>query len=246
MTPNDSRPVVSIIIPVFNEENRVGRSLERIFAFCNTQPYSYEVIVADDGSTDGSVNLIRDRFAKQCQLRIVQLSVHRGKGGAVQRGMLHGSGDFLIFSDADLSVPIEVLPKFLLELQRGFDVAIASRRAAGSVIEVNQDPFRKLMGNVFTSLSNFLLGLHHSDLTCGFKAFRRDAALEIFSRQRLDNWSFDSEILFLAKLKSLRVAEVAVTWRNDRATKVNLWRDVLASFLGLMAVRWNHLMRKYL
>lgn len=104
------QPVVSIIIPVFNEENRVGRSLERIFEFCNTQPYSYEVIIADDGSTDGTVKLIRDRFAKQGQLRIAQLSGHRGKGGAVQLGMLQGRGDFLFFSDADLSVSIEMLP----------------------------------------------------------------------------------------------------------------------------------------
>ena len=245
MAIKDSPPVVSIIIPVFNEEHRLGRSLERIFQFCDALPYSYEVIIADDGSTDGTVKLIRERFAERAQLRIAQLSIHRGKGGAVQLGMLQGRGDFLIFSDADLSVSIEMLPKFLAELQSEFDVAIASRRAAGSLIEVHQDSFRELMGRAFTSLSNILLSLHHSDLTCGFKAFRRDAAREIFSRQCLYNWSFDSEILFLAKLKSLRVAEVPVTWRDDRATKVNLWRDVVTSFWGLMAIRWNHLLRKY-
>ncbi len=245
MAIKDGPPVVSIIIPVFNEENRVERSLERIFEFCNAQPYSYEVIIADDGSTDGTIKLIRDRFATQSRLRIGQLSAHRGKGGAVQLGMLHGQGDFLVFSDADLSVSIELLPNFLYELQREFDVVIASRRTAGSLIEVHQSFFRELMGRGFTSLSNSLLGLSHSDLTCGFKAFRRDAAREIFSRQRLYNWSFDSEILFLAKLKSFRVTEIPVTWRNDRATKVNLWKDVITSFWGLIAIRWNHLLRKY-
>jgi len=238
-------PVVSIIVPVFNEENRLGPSLERIFAVCDAQTYSYEVIIADDGSTDGTIQLLRDHFGQQSQLRVVQLGVHRGKGGAVKLGMLQGRGDFLIFSDADLSVPIELLPEFIAVLQREFDVAIASRRATGSVIEVHQDSFREWMGRAFTVLSNCLLGLRHSDLTCGFKAFRREAAQEVFSRQRLDNWSFDSEILFLAKLKSLRVVEVPVTWRNDRATKVNLWRDAITSFLGLIAIRWNQLLRKY-
>jgi dolichyl-phosphate beta-glucosyltransferase len=203
------------------------------------------VIVVDDGSTDETVASIHRRFGVWSQLKIVQQPERRGKGAAVQQGMLHGQGDYLFFSDADLSVPIEALPTFLTELRNHCDVAIGSRRAPGAKIEIHQPFFRELLGRVFTFLSNLILGLRHSDATCGFEGFRRESARELFTRLRLQNWSFDSELLYLASLKKYRVTEIPVTWRNDQATKVRLWKDVFASFLGLLQIRANQLLGKY-
>lgn len=245
MSVNESPLNVSLIIPAYNEERRIGKSLEQIFPFCNAQGYPYEVIVVDDGSTDETVALIRERFGDQPHLRILQQPVHRGKGAAVQQGMLQARGDYLIFSDADLSVPIEALPTLLAELRNHCDCAIGSRRMAGSKIEVRQPRFRAIMGKFFTILSNLILGIRYYDATCGFKGFRREAARELFTRQRLQNWSFDSEILFIARRKGFRVSELPVVWRNDEATKVRLWKDVAASFLGLLSIRLNELLGRY-
>ena len=240
-----NNPIVSLIIPAYNEQKRIGKSLEQIFLFCNAQAYCYEVLVVDDGSSDDTVAFIRQRFGVQSQLRILQQPARGGKGAAVQRGMLEGQGEYLFFSDADLSVPIEMLSIFLAELRTNCDIAIGSRRAPGAVIEIHQPFFRELMGRVFTLLSNLVQGLRHSDTTCGFKGFRREIARELFIRQRLHNWSFDSELLYLAALKGYRVSEIPVTWRNDKATNVRLWKDVIASFLGLLSIRKNRLLDKY-
>jgi dolichyl-phosphate beta-glucosyltransferase len=236
---------LSLIIPAYNEEKRIGKSLEQIFPFCNALGCPYEVIVVDDGSTDKTAALVRQRFGDQPQLRIIRPPAHRGKGAAVQQGIREGLGDYIFFSDADLSVQIEMLPSFLAELRNHCDAAIGSRRAAGATIAVHQPQLRKMLGKVFTLLSNLILGIRHSDITCGFKGFRREVARELFARQRLHNWSFDSEILFLARIKGYRVTEIPVVWRNDRATKVRLWKDVMASFLGLLMIRWNQFMGRY-
>jgi dolichyl-phosphate beta-glucosyltransferase len=242
----ENHPVtLSLIIPAYNEERRIGKSLEQIFLFCNALGDPYEVIIVDDGSTDETVGCIRRRFGDRSQLKIVRQPERRGKGAAVQQGMLHGRGDYLFFSDADLSVPIEALPTFLTELRNHCDVAIGSRRAPGAKIEIHQPFFREMLGRVFTVLSNLVLGLRHSDATCGFKGFRRATAQDLFTRLRLPNWSFDSELLYLAHLKKYRVTEIPVTWRNDQATKVRLWKDVFASFLGLLQIRANRLLGKY-
>src|SRR6185503_18280138 len=165
---------ISLIIPAYNEEQRIGKSLEQIFRFCNAQAISYEVIVVDDGSSDDTVAFIRRRFGAQNELRILQQPARGGKGAAVQRGMLEGQGEYLFFSDADLSVPIETLSTLLTELRSHCDIAIGNRRTPGAVIEIHQPFFRELMGRIFTWLSNLVLGLRRSDFTCGFKGFRRE------------------------------------------------------------------------
>jgi len=228
---------LSLIIPTFNEERRIGKSLDRILTFLQAQPYPSEIIIVDDGSQDRTVDVVQQRSNSNPPIRIERQPHNMGKGEAIKRGMLQGNGSYLFFSDADLSVPIEALPTFLSILENGCDVAVGSRRKPGAVLEVHQPLYRELMGKVFTWLSNWILDLRVSDFTCGFKGFRREAARELFSRQRLGNWSFDPEILYLAKLKQYRVAEIPVRWRNDRATKVRLWRDVLSSFFGLLYIR---------
>lgn len=237
--------MISLIIPAFNEEQRIGKSLEQIFRFCNAQTLPFEVIIVDDGSSDGTVPFIRRRFGDHSQLKIVQQPGRRGKGAAVQQGMLQARGDYVFFSDADLSVPIETLSAFLVELQSRCDIAIGSRRAPGARIEVHQPLFRETMGRVFTSLSNFLLGTRYFDVTCGFKGFKREVARDLFTRQRLHNWSFDSEILFIARLRGYQVAEIPVSWRNEQGTKVRMWKDAVVSFVGLLQIRLNHILGKY-
>ncbi len=231
---------LSLIIPAFNEEARIGKSLERISDFLQSQPYFYELIIVDDGSLDRTVDLVRELFGRHPRVSIHRQSHNLGKGEAVRRGMLLGKGEYLFFSDADLAVPIETLSLFLSHLEKDCDVAIGTRQKSGAVIEVHQPIYREFMGKAYTRLSNWILGLSVSDFTCGFKGFRREAARELFSRQQLKGWSFDAEILYLARLKGYRVLEIPVRWRNDQATKVRLWRDAIASFLGLIRIRVNH------
>ena len=237
--------MISLIIPAFNEELRIGKSLEQIFRFCNAQALPFEVIVVDDGSSDDTVPFIRKTFGNRAELKIIQQPQQRGKGAAVRKGILQARGDYVFFSDADLSVPIETLSVFLIELQNLCDVAIGSRRAPGAKIEVHQPFMRETMGRIFTSLSNFVLGTRYFDVTCGFKGFKREVARDLFSRQRLRNWSFDSEILLIARLKQYRVAEIPVHWRNEQGTKVRVWKDAAVSFLGLLQIRLNQILGKY-
>jgi dolichyl-phosphate beta-glucosyltransferase len=236
---------LSLVIPAYNEEKRIGESLKRIVQFLETQPYTFEVIIVDDGSQDRTIEVVNQCHTLDSVIKIERQPRNLGKGEAIKRGMLSGSGRYLFFSDADLSVPIETLPALLATLENGCDMAVGSRRRAGAVIEVHQPLYRELMGTAFTRLSNWILSLQVSDFTCGFKGFRREATREIFSRQRLRDWSFDSEILYLAKLRRYRVGEIPVVWRDDRATKVRLWRDVVASFLGLLKIRLNHWLGRY-
>lgn len=246
MEPRQTPPVyLSLIIPAFNEEARIGRSLDHILSFLRSQPYSSEVIVVDDGSQDRTEQLVRDRFGERSGVRIYQQPRNLGKGEAVKKGMLLSDGEYLFFSDADLSVPIDMLPVFLTHLENHCEVAIGTRQEAGAVIEVHQPFLREFMGRVFTRLSNWILALHVSDFTCGFKGFRKDTARELFSKQRLENWSFDAEILYLAQLKGYRVSEIPVHWRNDKRTKVRLWRDIVSSFFGLLQIRFYEYWGKY-
>jgi dolichyl-phosphate beta-glucosyltransferase len=236
---------VSLIIPAFNEKARIVKSLDRILNFFKSEPYSTEVIIVDDGSKDCTGDLVRDRYENNGGVRIYQQSHNLGKGAAVKQGMLLANGEYLFFSDADLSVPIETLPSFLTQLENRFDVTIGTRRKDGAAIEVHQPFYRELLGGTYTKLSNRLLGLRVSDFTCGFKGFRREAARYLFSRQQLKNWSFDAEILYLAQLKGYRVLEAPVRWRDDRATKVRLGRDIFRSFLELLQIRFNDSQGKY-
>ncbi len=236
---------LSLIIPAFNEAKRIGKSLDKILDFLRAQNYLAEVIIVDDGSRDGTGEVVRERYSTNSGIIIHKQPRNVGKGEAVKQGMLLGNGKYLFFSDVDLSVPIEMLSVFLTHLENNCDVTIGTRQKPGAVIKVHQPFYRELMGKMYTRLSNWILGLPVSDFTCGFKGFRREAARELFSRQQLKNWSFDAEILYLAWLRGYRVQEIPVTWGDDRATKVRLWRDIITSFLGLLMIRLNYYLGKY-
>jgi len=236
---------LSLIIPAYNEELRIAGSLKRVLEFLEAQSYSSEVIIVDDGSQDRTVEVVRKISQGKDRVKILQNGKNLGKGGAVQSGMLQAKGEYLFFSDADLSVPIEMIGRLLTKLEKGSDIVIGSRAKPEAVVEIHQPFYREFMGRIFTRLSNWILGLSVSDFTCGFKGFRREVARDLFSRQRLKNWSFDSETLYLSQVKGYRILEIPVTWCNDRATKVRLWRDIITSFLGLLRIRLNHYLGRY-
>lgn len=227
---------LSLVIPVYNETQRLKAGLHTAINYLQKQTYSWEIIVVDDGSLDKTARIARQFIPP---IHLLKTSRNFGKGHAIRLGIEAAIGDYIIFSDIDFSVPISYLPKFLSALNK-FDVAIGSRRLPDSHIVEHQSLLRESLGRGFTKLSNLVLGLNCSDLTCGFKAFRAQVAKNLFSRQRLNRWAFDPEILFLAKKLNYRVIELPVSWHNDPHTKVNLLRDTLISFLALFHIRLLH------
>ena len=231
---------LSIVIPAYNEDARLPKSLEHIFAYLQTQPYRAEIIVVNDGSSDRTSEIVNASVQKYPGLRLLSNSGNRGKGFSVRRGMLEARGKIALFTDADLSTPIEEAGKLLEPLQDGgYDVAIGSRAVDRSLIEVHQPVIREQAGIFFNRLVQWIMGIELSDTQCGFKAFRMDRARIIFEQQRVEHFGFDPEILFLAKRHGLRVAEVPVRWSHVSASKVNVAADGIRMFLELLWIRWN-------
>jgi dolichyl-phosphate beta-glucosyltransferase len=237
---------LSIVIPAFNEERRLPKAIERIGSYLSARPWRAEIIVVDDGSSDATPKLIGSYREKYPSLRLIANGANRGKGFSVRHGVLEARGEIVLFTDADLSTPIEEADKLLVALrEQGYDVAIGSRGMDGSLIEVHQSVFREQAGNLFNFLVRRIAGLEFSDTQCGFKAFRREPARIIFEQQRIERFGFDHEILFLAKRHGLRAAEIPVRWSHDSATKVNVVGDGIRMFLELGVIRWNSLRGRY-
>ena len=231
---------LSIVIPAFNEEQRLPKTLDRVVAYLQTKPDRAEVIVVDDGSTDATARVVRDYSQRYVALRLVTNGGNKGKGFSVRHGMLEARGDVALFSDADLSTPIEEADKLLAAVRdQGYDAAIGSRAVDRSLIEVHQSAIREQAGIFFNRVVRWIMGIDFSDTQCGFKAFRRERSRIIFEQQRIERFGFDPEILFLAKRNGLRVAEIPVRWSHDSATKVNVLADGVRMFFELLLVRWN-------
>ena len=204
------------------------------------------MLVVDDGSTDATARVVEASRNGFPELRLISNGRNRGKGFSVQHGMLEARGEFALFTDADLSAPIEEADKLLARLRDGsYDGAIGSRAVDRSLIEVHQPAYRERAGIVFNRIVRGLTGLPFHDTQCGFKAFRREKARVIFEQQRTEGFGFDPEILFLARQKGLRIAEIPVRWAHDPTTKVNLFRDSVRMFLDVLAIRWNALVGRY-
>jgi dolichyl-phosphate beta-glucosyltransferase len=234
-------PALSVVIPAYNEQARIGASLDRALAWLDERGEDYELIVADDGSTDTTCALVEARAARHPRLKLLRLP-HRGKGGAVRGGMLAAQGRLVLFSDADLATPIEELDKLRAALAAGADVAIGSRALAGSDIRVRQHPARELMGRTFNLIIRAIVMGGIKDTQCGFKLFTAEAARDLFSRATVDGFAFDVEVLMLAKGR-WRVAEVPVVWRHVDESKVSPGKDaalMLRDVLKLRLSRWNH------
>lgn len=238
-------PFISIIIPAYNEEARIGPTLERIDEYMRSAGVDYEMIVVDDGSTDNTPSVVSDAARRMEGLRLVDNRVNRGKGFSVKNGFLNSSGRLVLFSDADLSTPIEELERFLPEIERGADIVIGSRSLKESNIIKRQPFYRVLMGKTFNKLVRLLTVSGLVDTQCGFKLFRRDSCEPLFKAQRVERFAFDVELLFLAQKKGLQIAELPVKWINSPQSKVHPVRDSLRMASDLLRIRMNYLIGRY-
>lgn len=236
-------PFLSIVIPAHNEELRLPRSLRQVFAFLKKQPYSAEVIVVENASSDRTLQLARDFALHQPNLTVLHED-KAGKGNAVRRGVLEARGEYRFICDADLSMPIDELEKFLPPALTGFDVVIASREAPGAV-RYNEPPYRHWGGRAINLVIRLLILPGLNDTQCGFKCFRAEAAEKIFSQQTLGGWSFDIEILYLARRKRMTITELPVHWYFDAGSKVSAVRDALYMIGDIFRIYSNALRGKY-
>ena len=253
-TSGEGPPVLSVVIPAYNEETRLAGTLERVVAYLEDRGQPYEVLVVDDGSTDSTAEIGGRMAGCFPHLKLIR-NRHRGKGYAVRTGVLAAKGDYILFSDADLATPIEEADRLLAELRAGYDVAYASREGVGAK-RLGEPLYRHLMGRLFNFLVQVLALPGVQDSQCGFKAFRRAVAHDIFQRVQLYGGQspviegsmvtgFDVEVLFLARRRGYRMAEVPVVWRYDRLSKVSLVRDSWQNLRDVLRVRWNALRGRY-
>lgn len=239
---------LSIVIPSFNEEKRLPRTLERIREYFVARPGGLdgiEVLIVDDGSTDGTPLIAQEWSRRLPGWRLVSNGENRGKGYSVRHGMLEATGRVALFTDADLSSPIEECEKLFAGLAQGYDYAIGSRAVDRSLIAVRQARHRELAGIIFNAFVRFFTGLPFHDTQCGFKAFILEPARIVLEQQRTEGFGFDPEMLFLAKRHGLRGIEVPVRWAHDPATKVHVVRDSLRMFSDLIVLRCNVLLGRY-
>jgi dolichyl-phosphate beta-glucosyltransferase len=230
--------MLSVVIPAYNEEERIGESLRRIKEYCQKARPAHEVIVVDDGSQDGTPSVVLNHAKQWKELKLMTLE-HRGKGHATKMGVLASSGEWILCSDADLSTPIEQVEN-MLAAGAQHAIVIGSRSISGASVTQPPPFHRKVMGRVFNWIVKALAVRGFQDTQCGFKLYRRDAARDIFSRITLDGFAFDVETLYLAGKLGYSVAEVPVSWRNDERTKVKLLYDPPKMLFDVMKIRWRH------
>lgn len=233
-----SQVFLSIIIPAYNEESRIGETVEQVIGYLSSRPYTWEILVADDGSTDATGRLVADLAAIHHNLRLISLC-HRGKGWAVKNAMLGAHGQYRLLCDADLSVPIEQVERFLPPQVGEVDIAIGSRETAGA--RRIGEPFRRhFMGRVYNMLVRLLAVPGLADTQCGFKCFRCEIVPELFQRQTMDGFAFDVEALFLATRAGMTLREIPVDWYFRERSKVRTFRDSWFMTLDLLKIRWRH------
>jgi glycosyltransferase involved in cell wall biosynthesis len=234
---------LSVVIPAYNEEGRLPETLETLRQYLTDRPYTWEVIVANDGSEDGTEAVVRE-FGRAYPGFRVHSFPHLGKGAAVKRGMLAAAGEYRFLCDADLSMPIELLERLLPPDGPAADIVIGSREAAGAR-RIGEPSGRWLMGRVFNGFTRLLATPGIRDTQCGFKVFRREPAEALFAAQTLDGFAFDAEILFLARKRGFSTAEVGIDWHYRAESKVRPFRDGWRTFRDLVVIRWRWLNRQY-
>jgi glycosyltransferase involved in cell wall biosynthesis len=242
---------LSIVIPAFNEERRLPKTMDQVLGYlAGSKPHARaantEVLVVDDGSTDGTAEVIRRIAQMNSNVRLLQNPGNRGKGYSVRNGMLHAEGEWILFSDADLSAPIEELEKLFRAIDSGSaDIAIGSRALDRKLIGVHQSWMRENAGRFFNLCMRLIVGLNFWDTQCGFKMFRREAAQRIFTLQRIDGFGFDVEALYLGQRLGYKIVEVPVRWNHVEGTKVDMFGDSARMFTDLLRVRWNAARGRY-
>lgn len=229
--------LLSIIIPIYNENTRLS-NIEKILAYIKTKSFTSEIILVNDGSDKVYEKHIQQIIHKNKKISLISYTSNRGKGYAIKTGMLAANGKYRLFTDIDLSTPIETFDVFLPHLKK-YEVVIGSRNKKGSRILVKQTYIRTQMGKTFTRLSQAILRMYVTDFTCGFKCFSDTAAQVIFQKMNIHRWGFDSEALFIAQKYGYKIQEVPVAWRNDPKSKVKIPRDIIKSFVELLRVVLN-------
>ena len=235
----------SFIVPAYNESERLEVSLPKVLDYVREQRLQSEIIVVNDGSTDDTADVVRRFMALHPDVHLVENPGNRGKGFSVRNGMLHAQGDVMLFTDADLSSPIYEAGKLFAAIEQGADVAIGSRWLRAELQTERQPWHRQLYGRLFNLALRMVLGLKFRDTQCGFKAFRRTAAQTIFTRQRVERWGFDPELLFLANKFKLRTVEIPVEWAHDHRSKISPLRDGIRMAIEMLSVRLNDLKGLY-
>lgn len=236
-------PFLSIIIPVYNEEKRLPGSLELILKFLQTQSYTAEIVLVENGSQDATLKIAHQYAKSYPNLRVIQNKI-RGKGLAVKRGMLEACGDYRFMCDIDLSMPIQEINRFLPPVLNDFDVAIGSREMPGSV-RYNEPPYRHFIGRVFNAFIRLIALPGLNDTQCGFKCVRGNITDELFQRQRLTGWSFDVEMLFIACHLGYRLVEIPIPWYFNPDSKIRVLSDSFHMGMDLLKIRWNALRGVY-
>ncbi len=236
-------PLLSIIIPAHNEEHRLPDTLEQICTFLAAQPYTAEVIVVENGSRDRTFEVAQEFTRCYTNVTVLQ-NPARGKGLAVQAGMMAATGDYRFMCDADLSMPIVEINRFIPPSLTNFDIAIASREAPGAV-RYHEPPHRHFVGRVYNTIIRLLALPGLQDTQCGFKCFSAAAAKELFPRQTLPGWAFDVELLYIARRRSYRIVEIGIPWYFNADSKIRVLHDSLRMGLDLLTIRWNGLRGLY-
>ncbi len=237
---------LSIIIPVYNEEFRIKNTLENITNYFSDKNFKYELILVNDGSSDNTVDVIKtfknkiNNNSKNFELLILNNDKNKGKGFSVRKGVLNSKGKFVLFSDADLSTPIEEFEKLYHYLQNGFNIAIGSRALKDSNIIIRQNKVRESMGKLFNLLIRKITNLNYFDTQCGFKCFDRKTVNSIFPYLKINDFSFDIEILYLAEKQGLKIEEVPIRWINSIESKVRIIKDPIIMFQSLGRIKKIH------
>ncbi len=244
--PRSSTPAtlsVSVVIPAYNEERRLGATLQAVKQYLSRADFPYEVIVVDDGSKDRTAEIAR--ASEIPGLRLLSNPGNQGKGYTVRHGIEEAEGDLILFTDADNSTPIEEFESMRSHFANGADVVIGSRALPQSQLQVRQTALREFAGRTFNWLLRSVVPLPFHDTQCGFKAFRREAAHAVFPRQRIRGWGFDAEVLLIAQRQGYRIIETPVRWINSPDSRLLIWRDAPKMFWELCRIRWNDLLGRY-
>lgn len=229
---------LSIIIPAYNEERRLLPTLQRIHAYFSHRDFSFEIIIVDDGSTDNTIQIVKDFKSFDNHITVLENKQNKGKGYSVRKGMLHAEGEYIFFTDADLSTPIEEVERCLPYLiQNSYDVVIGSRSMPDSDIIVHQPWYREKMGKAFNFMVNVVLLKGIVDTQCGFKGFKKEVAKEVFKRCKIDGFSFDVEALYLARKFNFKIKEIPIQWENSTLSKVSPIKHSIQMFKDLFGIR---------
>ena len=240
-----SHPRLSIVIPAYNESARIEAALERVMRCVYEQGWDAEVLVVDDGSKDDTAAIVQNWMEQHPRLHLVKNPGNRGKGYSVRNGLLQAAGDVVMFTDADLSAPMEEASRLIAALDAGADVAIGSRWLDKGRQTIHQPLYRQFFGRCFNAITRGVMGLPFKDTQCGFKAFKREAAQVIFRLQTIERWGFDPEILFIARKLKYAVCEVPVTWGHDERSRMSYLKDGMKMLEEMAVIRYNSLAGRY-